>query len=86
MRKVIGIGEAILDIIFRDGQPTTAVPGGSVLNAIVSLSRVGVPVRFISETGDDRVGHIILRFLEENKIPTERNTCFTKTIPGKGWM
>ena len=76
MRKVIGIGEAILDIIFRDGQPTTAVPGGSVLNAIVSLSRVGVPVRFISETGDDRVGHIILRFLEENKIPTDTVKVF----------
>ena len=36
MRKVIGIGETILDIIFRDGQPTAAVPGGSVFNGIVS--------------------------------------------------
>lgn len=76
MRKVIGIGEALLDIIFRDGQPTTAVPGGSVLNAIVSLSRVGVPVHFISETGNDRVGRIILRFLEENGIPTDTVSVF----------
>ena len=28
MRKVIGIGETILDILFRDGQPQAAVPGG----------------------------------------------------------
>ena len=76
MRKVIGIGEAILDIIFRDGQPTAAVPGGSVLNALVSLSRAGVPVQFISETGDDRVGRIILRFLEENGIPTDTVSVF----------
>ena len=30
MRRVIGIGETIMDIIFKDGQPTAAVPGGSV--------------------------------------------------------
>ena len=28
MRKVIGIGETILDIIFRNEQPSAAVPGG----------------------------------------------------------
>ena len=50
MRKVIGIGETILDIIFRNEQPSAAVPGGSVFNGIVSLSRTGVPVCFISET------------------------------------
>lgn len=37
MRKVIGIGETVLDIIFRDEQPISAVPGGSTFNAMVSL-------------------------------------------------
>ena len=37
MRKVIGIGETILDIIFRGDQPSAAVPGGSVFNGIVSF-------------------------------------------------
>lgn len=32
MRKVIGIGETILDIIFRNNRPHTAVPGGSTFN------------------------------------------------------
>ena len=50
MRKVIGIGETILDIIFCGEQPTAAVPGGSVFNGIVSLGRIGVPICFISET------------------------------------
>ncbi len=76
MRKVIGIGETILDIIFRDGQPTAAVPGGSVFNAIVSLGRAGVPVQFISETGDDQVGRIILGFMEKNRISTEYVNVF----------
>ena len=34
MRKVIGIGETVLDIIFRDNQPIGAYPGGSTFNAI----------------------------------------------------
>ena len=68
MRKVIGIGETVLDIIFRDNHPVDAVPGGSAYNALVSLGRVGVPGIFISETGADRVGEIIVSFLEENGI------------------
>ena len=76
MRKVIGIGETILDIIFRDNQPTAAVPGGSVFNGIVSLSRTGVPVCFISETGNDRVGDLILRFMRDNHIPTDHVNVF----------
>lgn len=76
MRKVIGIGETILDIIFRDGQPTAAVPGGSVFNGIVSLGRAGVPICFISETGNDRVGNIILNFMRENHISTDHVNVF----------
>ncbi len=76
MRKIVGIGETILDIIFRDGQPTAAVPGGSVFNGIVSLARAGLPVNFISETGNDRVGSIILQFMQENGISTEHINVF----------
>ena len=64
MRKVIGIGETILDILFKDEQPTAAVPGGSVFNGIISLGRMGINVCFISETGNDKVGNIIKNFME----------------------
>lgn len=76
MRKVIGIGETILDIIFRNGLPTTAVPGGSVFNCVVSLTRAGIPVNFISETGNDRVGNIILQFMKENGLDTKHVNVF----------
>ena len=66
MRKVIGIGETVLDIIFRNEQPISAVPGGSTFNAIISLGRSGVSTRFISETGNDRVGRNIIQFLRDN--------------------
>ena len=68
MRKVIGIGETVLDIIFRNEQPISAVPGGSSFNAIVSLGRCGVSASMISETGNDRIGRNIIRFLEENGV------------------
>lgn len=76
MRKVIGIGETILDIIFRNEQPSAAVPGGSVFNGIVSLGRAGVPISFISETGNDHVGNIILQFMRDNNIPTDHINVF----------
>ena len=65
-RKVIGIGETVLDIIFRNDQPISAVPGGSTFNAIISLGRTGVSTSFISETGNDHIGNNIIKFLRDN--------------------
>ena len=76
MRKVIGIGETILDILFRDGQPQAAVPGGSVYNAVISLGRMGQNVTFISETGNDRVGEMILANMRENGVDTANVNVF----------
>ena len=56
----------MLDIIFRNNQPIQALPGGSTFNAIISLSRSGVNTSFISETGNDRVGRMIIQFLKDN--------------------
>lgn len=76
MRKVIGIGETIFDILFRDGQPQAAVPGGSVYNAVISLGRMGQNVTFISETGNDRVGEMILANMRENGVDTANVNVF----------
>ena len=76
MRKVIGIGETILDILFRGGQPTAAVPGGSVYNAMISLGRMGANVVFISETGNDKVGEMIREDMRKNGVSTEYVNVF----------
>ena len=68
MRRVIGIGETVLDIIFKDDQPIAAVPGGSTFNCLISLGRAGVNAAFISETGNDRVGRRIISFLQQNGV------------------
>ena len=51
-RKVTATGEMALDIVFKDDKPVDAVPGGSALNAIVSLARAGVGTSFVSATGN----------------------------------
>lgn len=76
MRKVIGIGETVLDIIFRNNQPVGAVPGGSTYNAIVSLGRSGVPCTLISETGSDRVGEYVIDFLRQNGVDADNVGVF----------
>lgn len=68
MRKVIGIGETILDILFKENKAATSVPGGSTFNSMISLGRVGVPSCFLSEIGDDKVGGIVRTFLADNGV------------------
>ena len=68
---IIGLGETILDIIFKDDKPSAAVPGGSTYNAIISLGRTGVPATIVTETGSDHVGDIIVNYLTDNGVSTE---------------
>jgi fructokinase len=68
MRKIYGIGETVLDIIFKNGQPQAAKAGGSVLNSVVSMGRMELPVSFISEYGMDDVGNLIDSFLKNNGV------------------
>lgn len=70
-RKVVGVGESVLDILFRNGQPVAAVPGGSSFNSIISVGRAGVPCTFVGYTGADIVGRQTVDFLQANGVGTE---------------
>lgn len=76
MRKIFGIGETIFDILFRNGKPVDAVPGGSVFNGLISLGRIGLDCTFITEVGSDQVGNIILDFMHENGINSDFVSCY----------
>ena len=75
-RTIVGIGETVLDIVFRNNQPQAAVPGGSVFNAMVSLGRTagrlmpGTRLMMASQAGDDAVAGIITDFMRENHLDT----------------
>lgn len=80
-RKIVGIGETVLDIVFKEGRPQAAVPGGSTFNAMVSLGRTAgvlapeVPVVMVTQTGDDMVGEMVTSFMKENNVSTEAVNC-----------
>ena len=69
-RRIFAVGETLLDIIFKDGKPVAATPGGSMLNTAVSLGRLGLDVHFISEYGKDMTGELIDGFLRKNGVST----------------
>ena len=69
--RVTGIGETVLDILFKNDQPQKAVPGGSTFNSIVSLGRAGVSCAMVTQTGGDHIGDMICRFLRDNGVSDE---------------
>lgn len=77
MARIIGIGETVLDIIFRNDKPQDAIPGGSTFNALISLGRMmkkdKAPrkVEMVTEVGDDHIGDIIIAFMRENGVSTD---------------
>ncbi|MCR5299242.1 MAG: carbohydrate kinase [Paludibacteraceae bacterium] len=76
MGSILGIGETIVDILFRNGQPERAVPGGSVFNALVSLSRMGLQTTFVGEAGSDEVGNLVTDFMQENGMSQDYVTRY----------
>jgi len=79
---VYTLGESLLDIILENLDKVTAKPGGSMLNATISLCRAGIPVSLITELGDDETGNLIMDFLQNNHVSTELVTRYkdSKTV------
>ena len=63
MRKIIAIGELVLDTLFSGGQPVKSFVGGRVANAAASLASAGEPCTMVSECTTDRVGDLIIDYL-----------------------
>ncbi len=80
--RIFGLGEIVYDVLFKEMQPLAAKAGGSVLNALVSLARVGREVYMVSETGNDLVSDAIISFLKRNKV----NTGYINRLNGKSTL
>lgn len=70
MRKIIAIGESVLDTLFINNQPVRSFVGGRIACAAASLGALGLPVRFVSETTTDTVGDIIIEYLHRHRVDT----------------
>jgi len=67
-QRALVIGEALIDIVERDGRVTGEHVGGSPLNVAVGLARLGRDVDFLTHIGDDERGRRIVSHLNESGV------------------
>jgi fructokinase len=71
--SVLVVGEALVDVVRRDGEDI-AHPGGSPLNVAVGLQRLDVPATLHSTFGADPHGVAIARHLEASGVAVTPST------------
>jgi len=64
--RALVIGEALIDIVERDGQVLGEHVGGSPLNVAIGLGRLGRGVDFLTHIGDDANGRRIAKYVEDS--------------------
>lgn len=62
------IGEALVDVVSKQGQEPRAHAGGSPMNVAVGLARLGHRVRFLGRYGEDRYGSQVQSHLRDNGV------------------
>ena len=77
MRKIIAIGESVLDTVFRAGQPVRAMVGGRIACATALLGSRGLPCSMVSECCTDSVGDLVVDFLKRNHVDVRSVDRFT---------
>ncbi|MFF2086931.1 carbohydrate kinase [Nocardia sp. NPDC058176] len=73
------IGEALIDIVVRDGRTRAEHVGGSPLNVAVGLARLGRDVAFRTRLGADPHGERIARYLTDSGIRLLPGEAATRT-------
>jgi len=86
--NIYAIGESLIDIILSDDETVSAKPGGSMLNACISLGRLGHHVHFLTEFGNDKAGDKIATFLNDNHVNSEYSIHHAgrKTTLALAWL
>ena len=71
---VLCLGNIAFDLVEKKGKPFPflfdALPGGSVLNTSIILSKLGIKVGLIAKTSSDSLGDALLDLIENQKIDT----------------
>ncbi|MEV0672613.1 carbohydrate kinase [Mycobacterium sp. NPDC050441] len=68
MSRALVIGEALIDIVERDGSVVGEYVGGSPLNVAVGLGRLGRGVDFLTHIADDDRGKRIVKYVENSGV------------------
>lgn len=67
-QRALVIGEALIDIVERDGRVLGEHVGGSPLNVAVGLARLDRDVDFLTHIGDDERGRRIVDYVEASGV------------------
>ena len=65
---ILVAGEALFDLVSRDGQQLAAHAGGGPFNAARTLGRLGRPVGFLGRVSTDRFGTVLAGMLAEDGV------------------
>jgi fructokinase len=68
MTRALVIGEALIDVVERDGKALGEHVGGSPLNVAIGLGRLGRDVDFLTHIGDDERGRRIVDYVEASGV------------------
>ncbi|CAL8896513.1 carbohydrate kinase family protein [Kocuria varians] len=82
------IGEALVDVVSRNGAEPRAHVGGSPMNVAVGLARLGQDVQFLGRYGQDDYGHRVVEHLRGNGValpfePDTRPTSVAQATVGE---
>ena len=78
MRKIIAIGESVLDTIFSGDQPVRSFMGGRIANTAAILGTMHLPVAMVSECCADSVGDIIINYLTRHHVDVNSIDRYTE--------
>jgi fructokinase len=67
-QRALVIGEALIDIVEREGTVTGEHVGGSPLNVAVGLARLGRAVDFLTHIGNDSRGRRIVDYVKQSGV------------------
>ena len=68
MSGALVVGEALVDVVRRPGEPEVAHAGGSAANVAVALGRLGRPVSLATCFADDDHGRLISSHLDRSGV------------------
>jgi fructokinase len=79
--RALVIGEALIDIVEREGKVSGEHVGGSPLNVAVGLARLGRGVDFLTHIGNDARGRRILDYVKHSGVQLVSGSVTAKRTP-----
>ncbi|MCW2750491.1 MAG: carbohydrate kinase, partial [Aeromicrobium sp.] len=65
-QRVLVVGEALVDVVEREGEAATPHAGGSPFNVAVGLARLDVPTRLAAQLAPDEYGDLLRERLDDS--------------------